>query len=100
MATELTMTTGDLVQLTDVQPLGSSLYHTGLSKKRSTFLPRFRHFIVFLQHGIIPPAVLYDLTPDWLLLLSLTAGGSLSDRGGGGNLITPMVTWLHTIRAK
>ena len=28
------------------------------------------------------PAVLYDLTPDWMLLLSLTAGGSLSDRGG------------------
>ncbi len=30
----------------------------------------------------MPPAVLHDLTPDWMLLLSLTAGGSLSDRGG------------------
>jgi hypothetical protein len=33
MATVLTMTTGDLVQLTDAHTLGSSLYHTGLSKK-------------------------------------------------------------------
>ena len=33
MATVLTMTTGDRVQLTDAQTFGSSLYHTGLSKK-------------------------------------------------------------------
>jgi hypothetical protein len=88
MATVLTMTTGDRVQLTDAQTFGSSLYHTGLSKKAIHFCLGFGTPLFF---GIMPPAVLHDLTPDWRLLLSLTAGDSLSDRGGGGDLISQWV---------
>ena len=89
MATVLTMTTGDRVQLTDAQTFGSSLYHTGLSKKAIHFCLGFGTPLFF---DIMPPAVLHDLTPDWRLLLSLTAGDSLSDREG------EVTSLLHGLR--
>ena len=60
-------------------------------KKRSIFVLVSALHYFFLQHGIMLPAVLHDLTHDWRLLLSLTAGDSLSDRGGGGDLISQWV---------
>ena len=94
------MTTGDLVQLTDVQPSVPHYITLAYLKSDPFFCLGFGTPLSFYNMASFLPTVLYDLTPDWLLLLSLTAGGSLSDRRGGGDLITPMVTWLHIIRAK
>ena len=91
MATVLTMTTGDVVQLTDAQTFGSSLYHTSLSKKAIHLfaLVSVRHYFFTTWHNATCCTLRFDSRLDAAPLFD--GWGQPIRSRGGGDLITQWV---------